>query len=60
MKVYLVYRKSYDSDFDNVASTFLLGAYTSEDAAKAICDKDFCKKTYYEELTIGKETYKRI
>ena len=53
-KYYLVYKCSFDSDFDNHNSIYVLGIYNNEDKAKEICNKDFCKNTYYKELKINK------
>lgn len=57
---YLVYRSSFDSDFDNCPSSFILGLYDDETKAKEICSKDFCKRTYYKELKINKELYIKL
>lgn len=59
-KYYLVYRDSFDSDFDNCPSNYLLGLYDNENKAKEICDKDFCKRTYYKELEINKKEYIKL
>lgn len=59
-KYYLVYRSSFDSDFDNCPSQYVLGLYGSETKAREICSKDFCKRTYYQELKINKETYIKL
>lgn len=52
---YLVYKSSYDGDFDNHNYIYILGIYNNEDKAKEICNKDFCKNTYYKELKINQE-----
>ena len=59
-KYYLVYRVSFDSDFDNCPSNYILGLYDDKTKAKEICDKDFCKKTYYKELTLNKSTFEKL
>lgn len=59
-KYYLIYRSSFDSDFDNCPSQFILGLYDNEAEAKEICLKDFCKRTYYKELEINKEIYIKL
>lgn len=56
-KYYLVYYTSFDSDFDNCPSNYLLGLYDNENKAKEICDKDFCKRTYYKELELNKRMF---
>lgn len=59
-KYYLVYRVSFDSDFDNCPSVYILGLYTDEIEAHEICNKDFCKKTYYKELKLNKNTFEKL
>lgn len=59
-KYYLVYRSSFDSDFDNCPSSYLLGLYENEGIAREICEKDFCKRTYYKELEINKKEYIKL
>jgi hypothetical protein len=59
-KYYLVYRCSFDSDFDNCPSNYILGLYDDEIKAKEICDKDFCKKTYYQELKTNQEVFIKL
>lgn len=54
---YLVYRLSYDSDFDDCPSYYILGLYDNIAKAKEICDKDFCKKIYYQELKLNKRVF---
>lgn len=56
-KYYLVYKCSFDSDFDSHNSIYILGIYNNEDKAKEICNKDFCKNTYYKELEINQEVF---
>lgn len=56
-KYYLVYKCSFDSDFDNHNSIYILGIYNNEDKAKEICNKDFCKNTHYKELKINQEVF---
>ena len=56
-KYYLVYKCSFDSDFDNHNSIYVLGIYNNENKAKEICNKDFCKNTYYKELKINQEVF---
>lgn len=56
-RYYLVYRNSFDSDFDNYPSNYILGLYEDESIARKICEKDFCKCTYYKELEMNKEEY---
>lgn len=56
-KYYLVYKCSFDSDFDSHNSIYVLGIYNNEDKAKEICNKDFCKNTHYKELKINQEVF---
>lgn len=57
---YLVYRQSFDSDFDNCPSIYILGLYNNEIEAYEVCQKDFCKKTYYKELKLNKTTFEKL
>lgn len=57
---YLVYCSTYDSYLDNCPSYYILGLYDSENKAKEICDKDFCKKTYYQELKTNQEVFIKL
>lgn len=56
-KYYLVYKSSFDSDFDNYPSNYLLGLYENKSIAEKICKEDVCKRTYYKELEINKNEY---
>lgn len=57
---YLVYRISFDSDFDSCPSIYVLGIYNDEMKAKEICKKDFCNKTYYKELKLNKSIFEKF
>ena len=57
---YLVYYSSYDSDFDNCPSNYILGLYDNEQKAKEICNKDFCKNTYYQELKLNQKVFIKL
>lgn len=59
-KYYLVYYTTFDSDFDNCPSNYLLGLYDNETKAKEICDKDFCKCTHYKELEVNELGYIKL
>lgn len=54
---YLVYRLSYDRDFDSYPSYYIMGLYNSETKAKEICDKDFCKNVHYQELKLNQRVF---
>ena len=48
-------RKPYK--YDVFTQKYAYEFYNKEDKAKEICNKDFCKNTYYKELKINQEVF---
>ena len=57
MKSYLVYKISFDSDFDNCPQIYILGLYKEKNKAIEICTKDICKNTFYKQINNDKECF---
>ena len=60
MKNYLVYKISFDSDFDNCPQIYILGLYEEESKAVEICTKDICKNTFYKQIYTNKEYFMQL
>ena len=59
-KYYLVYKSSFDSDFDNCPQIYILGLYEKEIEAVEICTKDICKNTFYKQINKNKECFVQL
>ena len=57
MKNYLVYKISFDSDFESCPQVYFLGLYKEKYKADEICAKDICKNTFCKEIDTNKECY---
>nr|DAP28677.1 MAG TPA: hypothetical protein [Caudoviricetes sp.] len=57
MKSYLVYKSSFDSDFDNCSQIYILGLYKEEAKAIEICAKDLCKNTFYKQINNNEQCF---
>ena len=60
MKNYLVYKISFDSDFDACPQIYFLGLYKEKSKADEICAKDICKNTFYWEIDTNKEYFMQL
>lgn len=60
MKNYLVYKISFDSDFDDCSQIYILGLYEKEADAVEICAKDICKNTFYRQIDSNKKYFMRL
>ena len=60
MKYYLVYKISFDSDFDNCPQIYILGLYEKETDVVEICTKDICKNTFYKQINKNEECFVQL
>lgn len=60
MKSYLVYKISFDSDYDNCPQIYILGLYEEEAEAVKICAKDIRKNTFYKQIDKNKECFVQL
>ena len=60
MKHYLIYKISFDSDFDACPQIYFLGLYKEKYKAHEICTKDACKNTFYKEIKTNKEYFMQL
>ena len=59
MKIYYLVYKIYPK-YDGVAEdtdVYVLGLFSSVEQAKELCEKDFCKNTFYKALELDKEIF---
>ena len=59
-KYYLVYKSSFDSDFDNCPQIYILGLCEKEAEAVEICAKDLRKNTFYKQINKNKECFVQL
>lgn len=59
MKIYYLVYKTYPS-YDGVTENSevnVLGLFSSVEQAKELCEKDFCKNTFYKALELDKRIF---
>lgn len=60
IRYYLVYKISFDNDFDNCPQIYILGLYEEEAKAVEICAKDIYKNTFYKQINKNKECFVQL